>query len=231
MSNIIHFQYSPMECLPAEIVSEIVQYIASDTSIRLNNYACVYREWQAAVERLTFSSLKIKTTDFETLSTFFASGNVARARMCKALHVNFSSLPCYYGDDPDSVRDTFSDTIAHLFNILSNIASRIGNPPAIELQIGSDATVGCAFDLHMSHSVPPLPQVTAFAFLPWQRMSSLHPPAVFLILLKLLPNMRTVHLSFWDNIENSARKRRLKRKGDYQSNETKESKLTIRRAQ
>lgn len=218
-----------MESLTAEIVSGIVQYIAGDTSIKLNNYACVSREWQAAVERLTVSSLKIKTTDFETLSTIFASGNVARARICKALPVNFSSLPCYYGDDPDSVTDIFSDTIAHLFNILADIASRFGNPPAIELQIEWDATVGCAFDLHMSHSVPPLPQVTALTFLPWQRMSSLHPPAVFLILLKL-PNARTVHLRFWDNIENGARKRRLKRKGDCQSNKTKESKLTIHRA-
>jgi hypothetical protein len=63
-----------MESLTAEIVSGIVQYIAGDTSIKLNNYACVSREWQAAVERLTVSSLKIKTTDFETLSTIFAPG-------------------------------------------------------------------------------------------------------------------------------------------------------------
>ncbi|KAF2178923.1 hypothetical protein K469DRAFT_323331 [Zopfia rhizophila CBS 207.26] len=127
-----------MDRLPPEILAHIIQSLSDSPSSdrKISPYVSISRSWQAAVEHQTFRSLHISSRDLDNFARRFAGPNIARRRILANLAVEFvlptedtRGVCCDAARKPDREADTaaLSKAVARLFDILSNIADRVGD--------------------------------------------------------------------------------------------------------
>ncbi|KAI0482054.1 hypothetical protein GGR56DRAFT_618282 [Xylariaceae sp. FL0804] len=117
----------PLHDLPPELVANITSVLASQ-EVHLGPYATISRQWQSAVERITFRSLCLRSTDLDSFTSLVANSYPHRKA---ALHtIDFVVvLPAYDDaacarfetDEDRRINNTaFSEALGHLFKVLSS---------------------------------------------------------------------------------------------------------------
>jgi hypothetical protein len=165
-------------------------------------------------------------TELDTFRAIFKSANAYRAQFLLRLEINFgpqSSDDSYVSDETAEFSDDsyvsddtaeFSESVAHLFAVLADMGNQANNLPMLTLRFWADdfGDRG-SFNLILPHSVPPLHQVGRFIFVRTGKLHALDQRAIFKI-LKKLPKVYKVELSYFDNFQWGRRKRRAQREGE-----------------
>ncbi|KAF2653780.1 hypothetical protein K491DRAFT_680240 [Lophiostoma macrostomum CBS 122681] len=175
-----------MNHLPTETLAAIVEELASATPRhRLANYAAISKDWQVAVERVTFRTLRIASPRLHEYETAFAGENIRRRYFLSDVALKFE-LPsltinegCSMKSIPDRMVDgtCFSKSLHLFFHILNDIWQRA------ELTIGQ----------------------------PFEEMDGLSPISALGITLRV-PRLRSFKLAFKDAYAWGYMKRRQRRK-------------------
>jgi hypothetical protein len=136
-----------MDTIPNEIVDAIIGRIQRRRAdIKLAQYACISRQWQANVEKRTFESFSLITPrHLETFEALFAGSNISRLRSLKRLSIRFLlSSPEYPGccdvqRVPNRAEDgdSFSTSIEGVFSLLSRLEKRTSEHPRLRLTFAS----------------------------------------------------------------------------------------------
>jgi hypothetical protein len=141
-----------MDTIPPEILAYIIDSLAqahdwSRSPLRrcyhkakFAQYASVSRAWKESIEKLTFQYFEIKSDEIDTFAALFTGNNISRRANLTSLIVDFalSSPPpgcCpveqILDRDVDSI--VFSSSVAKLFTILAEIATRATEQPLMFL--------------------------------------------------------------------------------------------------
>lgn len=136
-----------MDTLPAEILAQIVDSLPWEKAFPWGHYSPISRAWKAAIERLTFRRLTIRTNDLNTFAALFTGENISRRAYVEVLIILFMLpiLPnatgcCPVDQPPDREADSiaFSTSVAKLFTILGDLQARATEtqPVTLSFQTG-----------------------------------------------------------------------------------------------
>lgn len=125
-----------MNTIPPEIRDSIIGYLplhGPHTNQGRAPFSTISRAWKDSIERRTFRSLRIKSTELDEFGSIFKGPNISRRAALKYLTVDFI-LPspadgpgcCDVERIPNRVADSesFSSSVERLFTILSRLAKR-----------------------------------------------------------------------------------------------------------
>lgn len=136
--------------IPHEILSSIVEYFNAHVagSQKLSEYATVSREWQIAVERITFRSLQIVGSDLNTFAKAFHDKNIVRRGYLRSIAIQCifdrnQGGCCQVTRTVNRKADSrlWSSLITRLFSTLENLSLRytaqFQAPPSISMVFDS----------------------------------------------------------------------------------------------
>lgn len=122
-------QASAMDQLPPEILSLIVSHLERDT---IGPYASVSRQWQVAVENITFRQVRLDSVDLDHFQKLFSIPH-RRAALAGLQYIAF--LPTYSDDrcakferrrERDANNAAFTEAVVALFTILKSWEQEFG---------------------------------------------------------------------------------------------------------
>jgi hypothetical protein len=134
-------------------------------------------------------------------------------RFLVRLDINFGrpDFKDFYSTDDTA---EFSDWVAKLFTVLADFATGATNLPALMLRFYASGYPNLgSFGVQLPISVPQVHHVRRFVFETRGRLYALRQSSVFTILAKL-PSVHKANLSFSDDLDWNAQRRRAEREGE-----------------
>ncbi|ORY14966.1 hypothetical protein BCR34DRAFT_612530 [Clohesyomyces aquaticus] len=133
-----------MDDIPPEILSRIISYVAAEKDPKLSKYAPISVQFQAAVEQITFRSLKLTSSNLGAFQEAYQGDRVERRGYLRSIEIRCilpkrKSGGCEVTRTSDWAEETktWSDTVSRLFSILDELTRRYEThfraPPSISL--------------------------------------------------------------------------------------------------
>lgn len=122
-----------MDRTPPEILFSILEYVATTPDHAISQYAAVTRDWQVAVEHITFRSLRLSASDLDAFQEAFQGEKVGRRGYLRALEVQPTFTENRQPDecceatrvlDREADGKVWSSLVTRLFIILDDITQR-----------------------------------------------------------------------------------------------------------
>jgi hypothetical protein len=166
-----------MDKIPSEILAQIVDSLAETykwpkhpfqrkyskySKTKFAQYATISRVWKDSIEKLTLQDLTIKTDEFDAFAALFSGENISRRANLTSLAFDFT-LPsppsecCPVRQTIDRNMDSmvFSTSVAKLFTILADLATRANDLPPMSLSFsGAHRLSGYRCSKYISWSYP-----------------------------------------------------------------------------
>ncbi|KAF2824665.1 hypothetical protein CC86DRAFT_468004 [Ophiobolus disseminans] len=153
-----------MDTLPPEIIAQIVEKFTEDQ--KLAPFSTISRVWKASVERLTFKSLSVATSDLDELASLFNGDNISRRAALTSLRITvilpnpgnaMGCCPVVRTIDRAADSTAFSEAVVKLFSILADLEARATAQPPLSLAFPEGVRPSRTKEPHGSTKVPCMP--------------------------------------------------------------------------